>query len=148
MKSLILSAAIILSLTANAAFPAEPVTEKALKTFGQIFKGAQNVSWANLGSNYEAFFTTGSIKTRAMLDRTGELVQTIRYYDESELPANVLYNIKKEYRGKEVYGITEVSNKYGVNYRVVLRDDKQIFHINANSTGDTELVSKYKRGDK
>lgn len=149
MKSLILSAVIIFSLTANAATkPVDPANEKVMSTFSQIFKDARNVSWSTPGNNYEAFFTTGSIKTRAMLDNNGALMQTIRYYGESELPANVLYSVKKAYRGKDIFGVTEVSNKHGVNYRIVLRDDKQIININANSTGDTEIVSKYKRGDK
>lgn len=149
MKNLILSAAMMLTLAFNAAAAiVEPVTEKAEKTFNQLFKDADDVKWTNTGNTYEAFFTSEGIKSRATIDAKGNLIQTIRYYSENNLPSNVLYAVKKEYKGKEVFGVTEVANKNGVNYRIVLKDDKSYTHINANSIGDTELVAKYKRGDK
>ena len=148
MKNLILSAAMMLTLAFTAAAAVEPVAEKAEKTFNQLFKDADNVKWTNTGNTYEAFFTSDGIKSRATIDAKGNLIQTIRYYGESNLPSNVLYAVKKEYKGKEVFGVTEVANKNGVNYRIVLKDDKSYTHINANSIGDTEVVAKYKRGDK
>ncbi|MGC4233165.1 MAG: hypothetical protein QM594_09310 [Niabella sp.] len=149
MKNLILSAAVMLSLTFSAsAASKEPVSEKAQKTFYTIFKDADNVSWSNTGRQYNAFFVADNIKTRAMFDAKGNLVQTIRYYSEEELPENVLYSVKKTYKGKEVFGVTEVANQYGVHYRIVLRDEKTYTHINANNMGETEVVSKYKRADK
>ncbi len=149
MKTLILSAAMMLTMAFTAAASTvEPVTAKAEKTFNQIFKNADDVKWTNTGNTYEAFFTSDGIKSRATIDAKGNLIQTIRYYSENNLPSNVLYAVKKEYKGKEVFGVTEVANKNGVNYRIVLKDDKSYTHINANSIGDTELVAKYKRGDK
>lgn len=149
MKNLILSAAVILTLTLNAAAAtAKPVNDKAQKTFDLLFKDADNVKWSDAGNNYEAFFDSEGIKTRVTIDAKGNLLQTIRYYGENNLPANVLYNVKNDYKGKAVFGVTEVTNKNGVNYRIVLKDDKYYTHINANNSGDTELVAKYKRGDK
>lgn len=148
MKNLILSAAVIMTLSFNAFANVEPANEKVLITFNQIFKDANSVSWTHTGNFYEAFFEVGAIKTRAILNEKGTLVQTIRYYKESELPYNVLYSVKKEYPGAEVFGVTEVSNKNGINYRIVLKDNKNYIHINANNAGETESVSKFKRGDK
>ncbi|MCH5720142.1 hypothetical protein [Niabella hibiscisoli] len=150
MKNLILSAAVLLTVSFNAAASTvEPVvTEKAQKTFVTIFKDADAVKWSNTGDNYEAFFDNGGVKTRATIDAKGNLLQTIRYYKQDNLPANVLYNLKKDYKGCEIHGVTEVSNNNGINYRIVLKDNKHYTHINANQAGDTELVAKYTRGDK
>jgi hypothetical protein len=149
MKNLILSAAVMFSLSFNAsAAPKEPASEKAQKTFYTIFKDAGNVSWSNTGRQYNAFFVAGNIKTRAIFDAKGNLLQTIRYYGEEQLPENVLYSVKKAYKGKEVFGVTEVSNQYGVGYRIVLKDAKHYTHININNMGETEVVSRYKRADK
>ncbi len=149
MKNLILSAAVIFTLSFNAAASnANPVNDKAQKTFNLLFKDADNVKWSEAGESYEAFFDSEGIKTRVTIDTKGNLLETIRYYNESSLPANVLYNVKNDYKGKEVFGVTEVTNKNGVNYRIVLKDDKYYTHINANNSGDTELVVKHKRGDK
>ena len=148
MKNLILSAVVMLSLVFNASATTEPVNQKVLSTFHQVFKDAHRVSWSHTGSYYEAFFEVESVKTRAMLNKRGALIQTIRYYKENELPSNVLYSVKKDFTGNEIVGITEISNKYGINYRIVLRDSKYYTHINADNAGETEVVAKYKRGDK
>lgn len=149
MKNLILSAAVMFSLTLSAsAAPKEPANEKAQKALYTIFKDADNVSWSNTGRQYNAFFVTDNIKTRAMFDAKGNLLQTIRYYSEEHLPGNVLYSVKKTYKGKEVFGVTEVSNHNGVYYRIILKDEKNYTHINANNMGETEVVSKFKRADK
>ncbi|MCH5719770.1 hypothetical protein [Niabella hibiscisoli] len=149
MKTLILSAAVILTLSFNAsAATAKPVNDKAQKTFNLLFKDADNVKWSEAGESYEAFFDSEGIKTRVTIDAKGNLIQTIRYYKENSLPANVLYNVKSDYKGKEIFGVTEVTNKNGVNYRIVLKDENYYTHINANNSGDTELVAKHKRGDK
>lgn len=149
MKNLILSAAVLFTvvISANAA-NTYPENQKVITTFNQIFKNATNVVWSQPGEYYEASFTSYAIKTRALLDARGNLVQTIRYYKEDRLPANVLYHVKKAYPQKDIWGITEVSNSNGVNYRIVLKDDKKYTNINANTAGDTEVVSEYERGDK
>ncbi|MCH5686590.1 hypothetical protein LWM68_21435 [Niabella sp. W65] len=150
MKNLILSAAVLLTVSFSAAAaPVEPlVNEKAQKTFVTIFKDAADVTWSNAGDHYEAYFNNAGIKTRVTIDAKGNLLQTIRYYGENNLPATVRYAIKDNYKGKEVHGVTEVTNKNGTNYRIVLKDSKHYIHINANEAGDTALVSKYTRGDK
>ncbi|MEE6187376.1 hypothetical protein [Niabella digestorum] len=147
MKALILSAVLFVSVAANAASINLPDNEKVVKTFNELFKGASNVTWNNVGKQYEAFFTLASIKTRVTIDQKGRLVQTIRYYGESELPANILYNVKNQYLGKEIFGVTEISNKFGTQYQIVLKDNSHYIHLNANSNGDLELAGKYKRGD-
>lgn len=150
MKNLILSAAVLLTISFTAAATTvEPVVnEKAQKTLTNVFKDADGVKWSRPDSNYEAYFENKGIKTRATIDDEGNLLQTIRYYDENNLPACILYQIKKGYKGKEVHGVTEVTHKNGVNYRIVLKDNKYYTQINANATGETELVSKCTRGDK
>ncbi len=150
MKNLILSAAVLLTVTFSAhASTAEPVTNsKVEETFIKTFKVAENVKWSNTGNNYEAYFENNGIKTRVTIDGKGNLLQTIRYYGESNLPAHVLYHVKNDYKGSEVHGITEVSNNYGINYRIVLKNSKKYIHINVDDKGHTELVVENTRGDK
>lgn len=150
MKSLILSAATLLTITFTAAAaPVEPVaSEKAQATFVSIFKSAVNVTWSKAPNSAEAFFTVNGVKTRATFDVKGNLIQTVRYYKEDKLAPVVLAGVTAAFPGKEIHGVTEVTNKNGVNYRIVLKDNNNYTHINANSAGDTEVVSTYKRGDK
>ncbi len=149
MKSLLLSAATLLTITFSAvASPVKPVvSERIQETFTATFKSAANVSWSETANSAEAFFTVNDVKTRATFDAKGNLTQTVRYYKKDKLSSAVLAGVTSAFHGMEIHGITEVSNKNGVNYRIVLKNNKHYSHINANSAGDTELVTKYKRGD-
>ena len=102
MKTVLFSVALLLSITATAATRVNPVNEKVIKTFNEIFRNASNPVWNVSADYYEAWFINGSVKTRARFNSKGHLVQTIRYYTESGLPANVLYKVKQAYAEKEV----------------------------------------------
>lgn len=147
MKTLILSAALLFSVAVNAS-NANPTNEKVTKTFNQIFSNAQNVNWSNTGKYFQAAFTAATIKTRAIFDAKGNLVQTIRYYGETELPSNVLYNVKKAFPGNEVFGVTEVSNQNGIQYNIVLRNDDQYTNITTDDSGEVIINNEFERADK
>ncbi|SDE11841.1 hypothetical protein [Niabella drilacis] len=148
MKLFILTAALSLGLNAMTAVAANPnVNEKALKTFNAIFTNAQNVQWNTTADYNEASFRSGSISTRAVIDNNGALIRTIRYYKENQLPSNILYKIKKKYDGKEIYGITEVTNGEGTSYNIIVRDDRHIYNVAADNNGSVMQTAKYKRGD-
>lgn len=148
MKKIIFSAVIFLSITATAATRINPENEKVMKTFNEVFKNAGVPTWTISENYYEASFVNASVKTRAFFDKKGRLVQTFRYFTDSELPSNVLYKVKQAYAGKEVCGVVETSGKSGIQYRIVLKDDKNYTHINADTQGETEIVAEYIRGDK
>lgn len=149
MKKIILLAALAISITGFAATTAtEPDNEKVMKTFNELFKGVNHVSWNETGNYHEAFFSMNNIKTRVLIDNKGKLVQTIRYYKENNLPANVLYSVKRTYSKQNIWGVTEVANNNGTGYVITLNDAKHWYNIKADAAGETELVSKYKRGDK
>ncbi|MBZ4189565.1 hypothetical protein [Niabella beijingensis] len=148
MKLFILAAIVSLGLNASAAVSTNPtINEKVLKTFHEVFTNAQNVQW-NITEKYnEASFRSGSVSTRAVIDNNGILIRTIRYYKENNLPANILYKLKKKYDGKEIYGITEVTNGEGTSYHVVIRDQRSIYNVTADNNGSLMQTAKYKRGD-
>ncbi|MBX3257319.1 MAG: hypothetical protein KF862_24550 [Chitinophagaceae bacterium] len=148
MKKIIFSAVIFLSITATAASRINPVNEKVMKTFNEIFRNVSAPAWNVSGDYYEASFVNASVRTRAWFNRKGHLVQTIRYYTESGLPSNVLYKVKQTYAGKEVCGVVETTNSSGINYGIILKDGKKYTHINADTHGETETVAEYTRGDK
>ncbi|MBZ4189566.1 hypothetical protein [Niabella beijingensis] len=149
MKLFILTAALSLGLNAMAAVPADPtVNEKVLKTFNQVFTEAQDVQWSTTAHYSEASFRSDAVSTRAMIDNNGVLIRTIRYYKESNLPSAVLYKIKKNYEGKEVYGVTEITNNEGTTYHVVIRDSRNLYKVTVDDSGTVQQTAKYKRGDK
>lgn len=148
MKNLILAATIFLSMNAFATENNPTVNSKVLNTFNKVFKDAQNVQWSTTARYAEASFTTkGAIKTRAFIDTNGNLLQTIRYYKEESLPAQLLYNLKSEYNNHIIWGVVEVSNRKGTLYNITLKDDKYWYHVKMAPNSNMQLDKRYKRGE-
>lgn len=149
MKPVIFSVVLFLSIAATAAASTVyPANEKVMKTFNEVFKNANDPVWSISEDYYEVSFVNASVKTRAWFNKKGHLIQTIRYYNESGLPANVLYRIKQAYPRQEVCGVVEITSNISVNYRIVLKSDKKYTHINTDTLGETEIIAEYNRGDK
>ncbi|HEX7754899.1 MAG TPA: hypothetical protein VF421_06140 [Niabella sp.] len=147
MKLFILTAALLFGLNAMATTASPTVNEKVLKTFNEVFTNAQDVQWSTTAEYSEASFSAGSVTSRATFDNNGKLIRTIRYYKENNLPTNVRYEIKNEYKGKEIYGVTEVSTANATTYHVIIRDSKHLYKIVADNNGTITQIAKFKRGD-
>jgi hypothetical protein len=146
MKKLIYLAIVFAGFSASAANPPE-INEKVLKAFKETFIDAENVTWQEMDNSYRANFKLSEIQVRAMYDDEGNLLETIRYYGEKNLPANILAKIKKNYAGKEVFGVTEISSNEEVSYYVTLRDEKNWYQVKADPYSNLQLVEKFKRAE-
>lgn len=151
MKLFILTAALSLGLNAMAATGtpvANPtVNQKVLKTFNLVFANAQNVQWRSTKEYSEANFSSGAINTRAIIDNNGKLIRTIRYYNANDLPANLLYKVKSRYEGKEIFGVTEMTNDAETVYEIIVRDAQKMYTVHIDHSGILTQTGKFKRGD-
>lgn len=148
MKKLFIIAALTVSLTSMAASPVADVSEKAQTTFHEVFKGATNVSWTVNDNLAEANFTLSKVQVKATIDNNGNLIRTIRYYQEANLPPHIRYQLDQNYSKQDVWGVTEISNANNVVYRITLRDNKNWYNVISDAYGNMEIASKYKRADK
>lgn len=148
MKLFILTAALSLGLNAMTVSASAPaVNEKVMKTFNQVFTNASDVQWSTTAGYSEASFHSGAISVRAMIGNNGNLIRTIRYYKEKELPPTVRYKIKKRYEGKAIFGVTEVTDAAGIRYHVVINDSRNMYQVVVNDSGTVLEATKYRRGD-
>jgi hypothetical protein len=145
MKKLIYLAILFAGFFASAANPPE-INEKVLKAFNETFTDAKNVTWQEMNNNsYRANFKLSEVQVRAMYDDEGNLLETIRYYGERNLPPNILAKIKKNYAGKEVFGVTEITSNEEVSYYVTLKDEKNWYQVKADPYSNLQLTQKFKR---
>ena len=118
MKKLIYLAVFLTSLSAAATTTPPEISEKVLKAFKETFTEATNVSWQEMDNSCQANFKVSEIQIRAVYDNDGNLLETVRYYGEKNLPANILAKLKKKFSGKEVFGVTEISAENSLNYYI------------------------------
>lgn len=146
MKKLLFPLAILFSVICFANNPIPAINEKVLKAFNESFGDVKNVSWYESGKIISARFNCNGIDTQIRYDKNGNVLQTIRYYTEKELPPFIQTKVKEQYKDKEIFGITELSSGSYLFYYVVLHDDKNWLNVQADPYGNLTLYSKMKKG--
>jgi hypothetical protein len=147
MKKLILSIAVMISLSAFAADRPSEVSEKVLKAFNETFTKATDVVWHEYDNYYQANFNQDEIQIRAQYDEEGSLIRTIRYYNEKQLLPNIVSKLKKKYNTQEIFGVTETSSSNEVSFVVTLKDKNNWYVVTSDIYGNLDQTKKFKRAD-
>jgi len=104
--------------------------ERSVQIFNKMFGNATNVLWSTEGKGLPiAYFDLPGRKNRAGFDKKGNLVYTINYYKEEQLPKPVLLKVKETYYGKNIYCVTEVNYDGKTAYLIILEDKTSWLHI-------------------
>ena len=141
---MILAVTALLSLSIYAAPPAA-VNEKVLQAFEKSFKNASDVVWNEYKDCFEVKFLHNSIDSRITYDVDGNILRSIRYYGEEQLPLFVRAKLQKQYAGKTVFGVTELASEGELDYYIVLEDATSWNHVKCTSTGHMEVYKKFKK---
>jgi hypothetical protein len=143
MKKIIIGLAILFATTTYAG----PTTQETVfKKFKETFPQAQNIKWYDGSSYYEVSFIDKNVPERVYYDKDGKIFRTIRYYDETKLNPFILQRIKEKFRNKFINSITEIQEDSDLLYQVILQDDKHLYIVNCNGSGEMYLHHKYIKG--
>jgi hypothetical protein len=145
MKKLIFGMAILLASMATFAATPPDVSQKVLKAFQETFKDPKDVNWHEYENFYEVDFKEGDIKTVVRYDTDGNIIGTIRYYFENQLPPHIISKLKKKYPERSIYGVTEIYSETDLIYYVTMEDDKNWYTVKSSPLGTLEQTEKYKK---
>ena len=137
-------AAVCLTSAAYAYNPPD-VSEKVLKAFEETFSRAQKVVWHEFDNFYQVNFWQGEINLRVKYDQNGNVLSTIRYYYEKQLPPNILTSLKKNYTEKKVFGVTEVTTRTNIRYVITLEDKKFWYTVESDAFGNLRRTEKFRK---
>ncbi len=146
MKKVLYIAVMLVSLSVAASNPPE-ISEKVIKAFNETFTAAENVSWQELDNSCQADFKVSEMRVRATYDNEGNLLRTTKYYEEKNLPSNIVAKLKSKYAGKQITGVTEVVTDTDIAYHIVLKDEKNWYWVESSPYGTLTLTQKLKRGE-
>ncbi len=139
---------IILFLTAafltTGIFAKEP-NAKVLQAFKESFKDAKEVVWYDGNETYEVKFSQEDIKAKITYDTEGNIISTIRYYSENQLPLMVRAQVKKRFKDMKIFGVTELSQHGEVSYHIVLEGAKNWMNVKSDAFGSLSVESKFKK---
>jgi hypothetical protein len=123
MKKGIMALVIMLTMGSISAFAGdEIVNEKVLNAFKQDFSNVMEVRWTECADYYKAEFAFNNQQLSAFYNTSGELIGISRYLTSTDLPLNLLINLKKDYLQYWITDLFEVGNKDGTSYYITLED--------------------------
>jgi hypothetical protein len=142
MKKVFFVLAIILS---SSSFATPPVDENVSSSFTQAFPHINNAKWYEYENSYEVYFTSNDVVCRLTYDIKGDIISLRRDYYEKDLPLYILLKLKDRYKGKKIFGVTEISSGEGVSYTIVLEDDKHWTTVKADANGTMSRTKKLRK---
>ena len=135
-------------VTVNAS-PAMPVingmdnkSSKVQSAFSNYFKNAANESWSKINKNYYVNFTVDGNKNRAMLTKAGNLIYTIFYGSEKDLPKEVRKQIKGTYYDYSIMSAIKVQQNNRMIWVVQMEDEKTNLTVRVED-GEMEEVRQF-----
>lgn len=143
MKKILVAAALFITLHSFATPTA--VSEKVLHAFNQVFKNAEQVRWEEKDGQYEVQFNQDNIKNRVLYDNNGNVLESLRYYSEEQLPLLIRAKVQKQFAGEKVFGVTEHFVNNEVVYHIILENDTQWINIHSSASGEIHIDKKYKK---
>ena len=131
-------------------FAYDPVNEKLIESFKTSFPHAGQVRWLENGTSFIVAFVEDNIRARAYYNKDGDLVQLIRYYKDAQLPFAVLHVIQKQFDGKQIFGVVEVTTIDGKKnvetvYNVKLVDAHTWTTVKIDAQGNAVVTQKLRK---
>lgn len=128
MKHRILTLALLLSLSLSNIFAntnEDVVNYKVVNSFKKEFRQAQEVRWENGRQYVKATFKLNDQLMVAYYSNTGELLGITRNITTSQLPINLITDIKKNHKNAWVTDLFELTANEETRYYITLEDADQ-----------------------
>lgn len=121
MKKILLTLAIALSsffVFANET----SVTVNVMNAFNSDFSSAKEVKWTSGANFYKASFVYNEQHVTAFYSFDGKMIGLVRNISSLDLPMNLQASLKKEYGGRWITDLFELSNEDGTTYYITLEE--------------------------
>jgi hypothetical protein len=134
MKKIIFTIAIAIS--SIIAFANETKVNTAVQNaFNNEFAGAKEISWTSNANFYKATFVYNEQHVAAFYSFEGQMLGLARNISSLDLPMSLQSSLKKEYGGRWITELFEMSNEEGTTYYITLEqaDSKIVLKSESNS---------------
>ena len=147
MKNKILIGVFVLLTSISSAFAngKEEVSDKIIKSFEKEFAGAQDVQWTTNKDFVKVTFTLNEQVVYAFYEPNGNLLGVTRNIVSSQLPINLLTDLKKNYSTHWITDLFEMASSNENVYYVTLENADQKLVLKSSGTSGWELFRKERK---
>lgn len=147
MKKRILTLVLLLTvgLTSTFANFSENVNEQVISAFKKDFTTAQDVSWEKSREISKATFKLNDQVMFAYYAEGGNLLAVIRNIVSTQLPINLLSELKKSYSGYWISDLFEMASDNTTSYYVTVENGDQSIVLKSAGLNGWETFKKDKK---
>lgn len=133
-------------LLAGSLFATPEPAEKILRLFHKEFPKIENPVFYDCGDSYMVFYKkNNSSSGRVYYNTKGETVRTLRYYCADELDPSIAAQVADEFKGRHIFGVTEIISGDDHSYHIVLEDAKHWYNVVWDGSGSIRTISRLKK---
>ena len=141
MKKIILTIAIALS--SFFAFASETnVSSVVTDAFNREFAGAREVNWTSNANFYKASFIFNERHVTAFYSFDGRMLGVARNISSLDLPLTLQQSLKKEYGGRWISELFELSGEEGTSYYITLEQADSKLVLKSENGGQWSVYKK------
>jgi hypothetical protein len=147
MKNKILIGVFVLLTSISSAFAngKEEVNERIIRSFEKEFAGAQHVQWVSTKDFVKVTFTLNEQVVYAFYEQNGNLLGVTRNIVSSQLPINLLTDLKKNYSTHWITDLFEMASNNENVYYVTLENGDQKLILKSSGTTSWEVYRKERK---
>jgi hypothetical protein len=147
MKKRILMWAMLFTMSFSSAFAnnEETINQRAVSSFKKDFAAAQDVKWESNKDFVKATFKLNDQVMFAYYSQAGNLMAVTRNIVSSQLPINLLSDLKKKYDNYWISDLFEVSSDTDSSFYITLQNSDQTVVLKSNGISEWEVYKKDKK---
>lgn len=147
MKKGILSLALMLMIGITSTFAKnyEGVNQRVISSFQREFTNAKDVKWESSKEFAKATFSLNGQIMFAYYSEEGQLLAMTRNIQSSQLPINLLNNLKKDYNSFWITDLFEMASGNETAYYVTLESSDSMVVLKSTDSMNWELFKKEKK---
>jgi hypothetical protein len=118
--------------------------DRAIAKFGKFFPNASSESWTNTKNGFAVRFTSNNMQQLVFLTKHGNVIASIKYYSEKQLPSDVRMSVRYAYPDYSIKSAREINAANSIAYLITIEDAtswKTIRIVN----GDMDVYEEYKK---
>jgi hypothetical protein len=147
MKKRILTLALLLTLTISSIFAntVEGVSQKVMNSFKSEFSDARDVKWESGRDFVKATFILHQQVMFAYYSVDGDQIAVSRNIISSQLPLNLLSDLKRNYTGFWISDLFEMATKGETAYYMTVENGDHSIVLKSNGSSGWEVYKKDKK---
>lgn len=147
MKKGILSLALMLMIGITSTFAKnyEGVNQRVISSFQREFTNAKDVKWESSKEFAKATFSLNGQIMFAYYSEEGQLLAMTRNIQSSQLPINLLNNLKKDYNSFWITDLFEMASGNETAYYVTLESTDSMVVLKSTDSMNWEVFKKEKK---